>query len=337
MKQIIQLISGIIFAIYTVSGFSVPEVKNTHLQNGQFLTIGCKVFQHPTSISSFADCTKYGKDGNNYGGQRGFIANDISVAAIVVEVYNKNGKKKGRRFLQDPPGTLGRYTQEGFSKDSWVLRHEELGPLIKRGDKVKIEYFAFLRNQAIKVYTDPGLQVQKEGVLSSIFPTVSENEICYYTNHWPVLIKKSKQYVKNECDKFIFCAGQVSCIHREKQIVRKAICASPDGNSCPSAQHCIAETPQFTLLTKTVVVSDKVSDKVCSYQQGNSLKLSMFKSACGLKVCWGQTSCVNPDDTLVNRDVFCNANAIGQCPSPDQCNKNMQIYTIIKMNDDDME
>ena len=336
IKLCIQLILGFIFTLYTISGFSVSETEtvnqNKDVTEVEFLTIGCKVFLYPAPNSVFVDCTSYGKDKNNYGGQRGFISNANHVATMVVEIYNKNGKSKGRRFLMNPPGSLDRYVQYAFIQDPWVLEHEELRSIIKKEDKVKVKGFGFSNSEQIKIYADPNLQVQKDGFLNSKVVNDSGNELeCYYPDRQTVLIKKAKQYVKNECDNFAFCIGRVVCIYHKKQRTINAVCRSIDGHSCPSARFCAKETSQFRLPMKKNLIN-KISDEICSYQRGSSITLLMLKDECGRKMCRGQINC--SDSVKDYEDVFCPANAIGECPAPYQCAKETVDYKMqpLRMN-----
>ena len=186
MKQFIQLILGLSFTICAIGSFSAfgdedydyffPPMGDVRVQ---LPTVGCKMLQHPAPGSSLMDC----RHGN--GGQKGFVSNDIDVDSLLVEVYNQNGKKKGQRFLDHPPDTLRRYTQEGVNEDSWIVQHRGLRSLMREGYVVKVAFFRL--DGTTDVYEDSGLQTQKEGMLGSSFIVEDHSEsknkkVVDYTN-----------------------------------------------------------------------------------------------------------------------------------------------------------
>ena len=181
MRQIIHIILG--FVLMMVGSFNAfgssyddNKIKTSHVTNVQVYvpTVGCKVIPHPAPGSSLVDCRSW-RNSNSYTGRKGFVSNDIDVDAFLVDVYAPNGERRVRRFLHDPPNTLRRYVKNNVDVDPWMLNHRKLRPFLTAGDEVRVVHIRLAGKT--RVYEDPALQTQKEGVLGSevVFERVMDN------------------------------------------------------------------------------------------------------------------------------------------------------------------
>lgn len=123
----------------------------------------CTVEPHPSPSTALMDC-RY-KDGAAYSGQKGFVYKGVSVHALVVHVYDSTGRKKGMRFLKNPPETLRYYLTEDANTKPWILKHKNLRSILRKGDSLQIVYFQL--DGSTKVYEDSGFRFPKEGSLGS--------------------------------------------------------------------------------------------------------------------------------------------------------------------------
>ena len=172
-----SIVTGIIFAIYTVNGFCDP--------------IKCAVFDHPAPNASFVDCMK--AVGKEYKGNRGFVSNDTKVDSLILELHDSTGRKiKGRHVLTNLSGTLKDYVQtEGGVYNEWTLRQKALRfPRSIPTDRLRVVKVTL--DEKTKVYLNPALSTTDiQSNLGSQDLRIYNEWVCYYNGLGPSLVRTS--------------------------------------------------------------------------------------------------------------------------------------------------
>ena len=294
--------------------------------------IKCKVF--PFNDETFADCTQFGKDGKNYGGNRGFVDSKFPVKSIsmTLGLYDHSGQLKSSRgaVFRVPEATVKTAVSAvlfGTTKElKSVMNYnfndskQKYFPNVNKYDTIKITHLLLDKN--MPVYDLVNSRLQQKGVIGGSDSGLRQTE-CFYQKYFPVLVERKNQS-SNQCKSVPFCAAMLKCVKKGKYFDLQTSCPSLKGTSgstiCPSATDCFNTAKKFKRKSNAIK-NVKTQDAACFYYTaGFFASVDIFEDSCGHTICTGKASC-SDDAESISADVYaiCDADAKGKCPSPAKC------------------